>query len=176
MIALALVPLAVLIVALFFGYVLPQRRRNVRRQAPIALAPFGHGERSSIPPRPARATDPYASKTSANAAAAGAAASEDVKVRSAVPTASAAAPPLPVEQPVQARAAEADQLSTEDLGRVLRLQVAGERRDVVTHDHRPIGAATLRLERPFDGTLQFLPGRLEVTEGREVGQELKFVR
>jgi hypothetical protein len=33
-----------------------------------------------------------------------------------------------------------------------------------------------RRDRPLDGTLQFLPGRLEVVEGRDVGQEIRFVR
>ena len=28
----------------------------------------------------------------------------------------------------------------------------------------------------MEGTLQFLPGRLEIVEGREVGQEVRFVR
>lgn len=28
----------------------------------------------------------------------------------------------------------------------------------------------------MDGTLQFLPGRFEVIEGREIGQEIRFVR
>jgi hypothetical protein len=92
-----------------------------------------------------------------------------------VPAASSGAPVTPISQPVQARTLQQEQ-ADEEAGRVLRLQVGGDRRDIVTHDHRPIGAATLRLERPFDGTLQFLPGRLEIIEGREVGQELKFVR
>ena len=28
----------------------------------------------------------------------------------------------------------------------------------------------------MDGTLQFLPGRFEVIDGREIGQEIRFVR
>ena len=40
-------------------------------------------------------------------------------------------------------------------------------------DTRP---PNLRVHRPMDGTLQFLPGRLEVLEGREIGQEFRFVR
>jgi len=75
--------------------------------------------------------------------------------------------------PVEMRAVEGSQVTVEDRARVLRMHVAGDRRDVV-RDER--SAVTLRLERPLDGTLQFLPGRLEVIEGREVGQEIKFVR
>lgn len=33
-----------------------------------------------------------------------------------------------------------------------------------------------RAPRPAEGTLQFLPGRFEVLEGREIGQEIRFVR
>lgn len=75
--------------------------------------------------------------------------------------------------PVEMRALESDQAANEERGRILRMHVAGDRRDSL-RDER--SAVTLRLERPHDGTLQFLPGRLEVTEGRDVGQEIKFVR
>ena len=34
----------------------------------------------------------------------------------------------------------------------------------------------LRFHRPADGTLQFLPGRLEVVDGRDAGHEIRFVR
>ena len=34
----------------------------------------------------------------------------------------------------------------------------------------------MRYWRPADGTLQFLPGRLEVIAGRDAGQEIRFVR
>jgi hypothetical protein len=33
-----------------------------------------------------------------------------------------------------------------------------------------------RPARTQDGTLQFLPGKLEIVEGRDVGQEIRFVR
>ncbi|HJU74220.1 MAG TPA: FHA domain-containing protein, partial [Gemmatimonadaceae bacterium] len=35
---------------------------------------------------------------------------------------------------------------------------------------------SLRFYRPAEGTLQFLPGRLEVIEGRDAGHEIRFVR
>ena len=38
------------------------------------------------------------------------------------------------------------------------------------------GSPGLRLEKAPDGTLQFLPGKLEIVEGRDVGHELRFVR
>jgi len=75
--------------------------------------------------------------------------------------------------PVTMRAMELEPAVNDDRGRVLRIHPTGERRDSGREER---SAATLRLERPHDGTLQFLPGRLEVVEGREVGQEIKFVR
>lgn len=63
----------------------------------------------------------------------------------------------------------------DDQRRVLRLQVAGDPRREVLRDHAT-NASTLRLERTADGTLQFLPGKLEVLEGRDVGQEIRFVK
>ena len=40
----------------------------------------------------------------------------------------------------------------------------------------PVDGASVRYWRPADGTLQFLPGRLEVVAGRDAGQEIRFVR
>jgi len=39
-----------------------------------------------------------------------------------------------------------------------------------------VDGASIRFWRPADGTLQFLPGRLEVAAGRDAGQEIRFVR
>jgi pSer/pThr/pTyr-binding forkhead associated (FHA) protein len=36
--------------------------------------------------------------------------------------------------------------------------------------------ASVRYWRAADGTLQFLPGRLEIVAGRDAGQEIRFVR
>jgi hypothetical protein len=41
---------------------------------------------------------------------------------------------------------------------------------------RPEGRASRKSSRAVEGTLQFLPGRLEVIEGRDMGQEIRFVR
>lgn len=46
-------------------------------------------------------------------------------------------------------------------------------------DSRPAVAPLARgngAARPADGTLQFLPGRLEILEGQDAGQEIRFVR
>jgi len=39
-----------------------------------------------------------------------------------------------------------------------------------------VDGASVRFWRPADGTLQFLPGRLEIAAGRDAGQEIRFVR
>jgi FHA domain-containing protein len=39
-----------------------------------------------------------------------------------------------------------------------------------------VEGASIRYWRPADGTLQFLPGRLEIAAGRDAGQEIRFVR
>lgn len=77
---------------------------------------------------------------------------------------------VPAESRARRQEAELD-----DERKVLRLQVAGDPRRDVVRDHA-VNASTLRLERPTDGTLQFLPGKLEVVEGRDVGQEIRFVK
>jgi len=38
-----------------------------------------------------------------------------------------------------------------------------------------VDGASIRFWRPADGTLQFLPGRLEIAAGRDAGQEIRFV-
>ena len=43
-------------------------------------------------------------------------------------------------------------------------------------DGTAVDGASVRYWRPADGTLQFLPGRLEVIAGRDAGQEIRFVR
>jgi hypothetical protein len=148
-----LAPVAVILAAIVFGIILPRRRRRVLRHGPIALAPFGRQDRASIPPRPTNLRperDPLAVTPPA--------------VERVV--AAAPAPPQSFERP---RSPELD-VAQEDRGRVLHLQVAGERSNF---SHSP---PTLRLARAHDGTLQFLPGRLEVIEGRDAGQEIRFVR
>ena len=112
------------------------------------MAAFGR-ESVALPPRPPRLTPE--------------------PVQAVAPPPVAPTTPSAAAFPLEMRAAES---ATEDRGRVLRLQVAGDRRDVM-RDER--SAVTLRLERPYDGTLQFLPGRLEVIEGRDSGKEIRFV-
>jgi hypothetical protein len=55
-----------------------------------------------------------------------------------------------------------------------------ERNEAMASGHDAIGeavdGASVRYWRPADGTLQFLPGRLEIAAGRDAGQEIRFVR
>jgi hypothetical protein len=39
-----------------------------------------------------------------------------------------------------------------------------------------VDGKTIRFHRPMDGTLQILPGRLDIVEGDEAGQTIRFVR
>jgi hypothetical protein len=156
------VPLGIIVLAMVFGYFVPALRRRRMRSGPIAIAPFGRDGRAIVPPRPVR-LEPT-----------------PVPVAAApVPPPPAAATPVEVnrrtvamdEIPVEARAVRAPEM--EDQHRVLKLQVAGDPRSVVRDSS---AHSTLRLEKVPDGTLQFLPGKLEIVEGRDVGQEIRFVR
>lgn len=155
------IPVGVIVLAMIFGYFIPSYRRRRMRNSPIALAPFGHDRKAVIPPRPVRIEPPPAAAPPPP---------RDV----AVP------PPVAVDRktvamdaiPVEAMGARP--AAVEEPQRVLKLQVAGDPR----HPTRESSGhtATRRLEKVPDGTLQFLPGKLEVVEGREMGQEIRFVR
>ncbi len=156
------VPVLVIVVAMFFGWVVPGFKRRRHMNSPIAIAPFGR-ERTVVPPRPER----IAPEAPAQAAPA-------VPQPMPVP---AVAEPLEVPAArqvaadVEARAYRAPALEREEPSRIFKLQVAGDPRPAASAGH-----SGLRLEKTPDGTLQFLPGKLEIVEGRNVGQELRFVR
>jgi hypothetical protein len=163
--ALIAVPVVVILAAALFGYYLPGRRRRRMRQSPIALAPFA-GQRTviALPPRPERRVDAEVAKTG--------------DPQTADPRPPAYAPPPSAAPQHQARATQEYALDpavgdANDGARVFRLQVPGDRH---ARDEPRAHHSSLRLERPADGTLQFLPGRLEVVEGRNMGQEIRFVR
>jgi len=137
-------------------------------RGPVPVGAFGGGGSVALPPRPPRPAGQYAGQAAAPTQPAEVGAPPAQGIAPAPPT--PLAPPVPVEM----RAQEADHAAQEERGRGLRMHVAGDHRRDAMRDDR--SAVTLRLERPHDGTLQFLPGRLEVIEGREVGQEIKFVR
>lgn len=149
----------VLVLAVVFGVILPRRRRRAALRGPIPMVPFGREERAALPPRPTRRSPVEVVPIGV----------ETVASPEVVPTPPPTAPAVPIEM----RAMELEAAANEDRVRVFRKPPATERREE-RRDERT--APTLRLERPHDGTLPFLPGRLEVIEGRDVGQEIKFVR
>ena len=149
------VPAVVVTLAMVFGVILPRMKRARQRQAGITLALFSD---STIvaPPRPTRPHTP-----------------EHVPTATAPPV----QPVEPVESPYAPPRREA---ATGTLGNAwtepaaqepprLRLETPADR----THAS---DARARRTNRPMDGTLQFLQGRFEVIEGREIGQEIRFVR
>lgn len=170
---LAGVPFAAIIIGVLFGVVLPRRRRRRQRYKGITLAAFEAGV--SAPPRPTRnlpePDDPKQRSTPRHTRVQ-AEASYAPPAREATGTLGAAwtppGPPPPVEAPR------------------LRLETATERTtpSVLERPPTPLDRLTpipdspppLKVHKPVDGTLQFLPGRLEVVEGRELGQEIRFVR
>ena len=54
----------------------------------------------------------------------------------------------------------------------------GSRRELQMDDElgEQVEGASVRYWRVADGTLQFLPGRLEIAAGKDAGQEIRFVR
>jgi hypothetical protein len=158
------VPVVVILAAIGFGVVVPRLKRARQREMGITLAAFSDAS-VIVPPRPMRPLTP------------------DQVVAHAAPPAPAAAPaPAPRAEPVESSfapprreaatgtlgSAWAESATSADPPR-LRLETTAERSAAV---EKPVR----RAQRPMDGTLQFLPGRFEVIEGREIGQEIRFVR
>jgi hypothetical protein len=148
-------------VAIFFGAVLPRIRRARQRQVGITLAAFSDAS-VVAPPRPTRPPNPESVAPQAPAAA---------PVRTEPPE-SPYAPPRREAATGTLGSAWAEPVGSPEPPR-LRLETTVERPAPTPADVKP---AARRSHRPMDGTLQFLQGRLEVIEGREIGQEIRFVR
>jgi len=145
-----------------FGVILPRRKRERQRRHGITLAAFADPS-IVIPPRPSRPATPPS--------AAAAAPEKSTPPRSVTPQ-SQYAPPRAATGTLGATWAE-PAAPSEPAPR-LRLETTADRHAAVQPaDPRP---PSLRVHRPVDGTLQFLPGRLEILEGRDIGQEVRFVR
>ena len=153
------VPVVVILAAIGFGVVLPRLKRARQREMGITLAAFSDAS-VIVPPRPMRPMTP------------------DHAVAHAAPSAPPA--PAPRAEPVESSfAPPRREAATGTLGTWaeptspepprLRLETTAER-------SAPAEKPVRRAQRPMDGTLQFLPGRFEVIEGREIGQEIRFVR
>ena len=162
----------VLIVAAAIVVAMIRRRRRARAmEAPLPLIPFSAGHLSAFgPPRPDRSprSSPVIATEPANVATPRWSPSVSDHVAHA-PARSPYAPP-PQEVGASATAGNApDHRSPVNPGGAAALpndSVAGA----------AVEGASVRYWRPPDGTLQFLPGRLEVIAGRDAGQEIRFVR
>lgn len=149
----AVLPAVAIALGTVFGIVLPRMKRARQRDRGITLAAFSDAS-VVAPPRPVRpiVTTPPA------------------------PPAVRAEPESPYAPPQREAATGtlgsswAESASGVAEPPRLRLEPALEK-GALTPD-RPVRRAT----KPVDGTLQFLPGRFEVIEGREIGQEIRFVR
>jgi hypothetical protein len=145
------VPGVVILAALGFGVVLPRLKRSRQREMGITLAAFSDAS-VVAPPRPSRP---------------------------ATPDQVVAAPPPRVEPSESPFAPPRREAATGTLGSTwVEPTVSPEppRLRLETTAERPVAVEKRRAPRPADGTLQFLPGRFEVIEGREIGQEIRFVR
>ena len=163
--AIVLIVVAALIVA-----IVRRRRRARARAAPLPLIPFSANRSAPSPPRPDTATHRSVSAFDiANAPTpdwtpqVGQAPGTDLGH-------SAYAPPV---APVAARGAETP-AAVPPLSSSNPLAATAMPNDAVAG--AAVDGALVRYWRPADGTLQFLPGRLEVIAGRDAGQEIRFVR
>lgn len=158
-------PVVALMVALVFGVILPRGRRRRALSKPITVSPFGFGGREEVPPRPARPTLVAASAVPAYAPSA------PVRTPPATPPQS----DVPVRREVATGtdgAALGEQHGHPDQPHLRLESSAAEATSTVSESRPP----NLKVHRQMDGTLQFLSGRLEVVEGRDVGHEVRFVR
>ena len=157
--------LAIILISIVVAIV---RRRSRQRamQAPLPLIPFSAG-RGSAPARPDGLLSPTARSFSNDLASAPTPAwtAPIPDANGTHPRSPYAPPPAPAEIKVPARQAAAPNNALADTARP---------NDVVTGE--AVDGAQVRYWRPADGTLQFLPGRLEVIAGRDAGQEIRFVR
>lgn len=145
------VPAVAIAAAVGFGVVLPRLRRARQREMGITLAAFSDAS-VVAPPRPSRTSVAEPEPLHPPATPEAQSPYAPARREAATGTTGATTWPEPVAPPEAPR---------------LRLETAAP-------PERPPRRAS---KAPaLDGTLQFLPGRLEVIEGREIGQEIRFVR
>jgi hypothetical protein len=162
---------AIVVVAMLVA-IIRRRRRARAARAPLPLIPFSPGRRGAVPVRPEAVVTPTHSPTpgvhsGVSTGVASAPTQDWTAPRGDItpqqPQRSSYAPPVDVNANSQAAGAAGSPLA--DTARP---------NDLVEGD--AVDGASVRYWRPADGTLQFLPGRLEVIAGRDAGQEIRFVR
>lgn len=165
-------PLAAVLAAIVFGIVVPRARRAHRARGPIVVVPFSYD--NDVPARPIR-TPPRTP-------------TQDPRARPVTPT-----PPFSQAAPAAASPSPAAPLREPPFVTPRREAATGT--DGLAHEPHPAAEPPLRLEHvsdsrtgehrtplrvhrptPVDGTLQFLPGRFDIVEGRDIGQEIRFVK
>jgi hypothetical protein len=166
-----LAPAAAIIAAVLFGFIVPALRRRRRLRGPISITVGLDAD--VLPPRPERPLSTPRPMTPVGMDAVAPQGYAPAPQYASPPQyAPRSPPPNPVQRPHYATATGTDGgLQAEARGSTaetphLRLATSPD----------PAVRGVRRKERPLDGTLQFLPGRLEVVDGRDVGQEVRFVR
>lgn len=164
---------AIVFLAVVFGVVVPRIRKRRVHGGPMVMAAFGtHG--GAVPPRPSTRAMPRQNRTV-----------REPEVSSESPPRSAVPPAItPRSNPLPTQAREA--ATGTDGSRRNESRITGEhpilRLESTAAEVAAGGSAadfrppSLRVHRPMEGTLQFLAGRFEVIEGRDIGQEIRFVR
>jgi predicted component of type VI protein secretion system len=149
------VPAVAVTFAVVFGVVLPRIKRARQRETGITLAAFSDAS-VIAPPRPSRPQTPEHVAATPSP--------------SVEPVESPYAPPIREAATGTLGSAWAEPVAPQEPPR-LRLETPKERGAYQGTESR-----SRRAHRPMDGTLQFLSGRFEVVDGREMGQEIRFVR
>jgi FHA domain-containing protein len=158
---------AIIFVAIVVAIV--RRRRRARAmQAPLPLIPFSAGRAAAGPPRPDGLLSPPPRHSSDLANAPTPAWNGTISDTPQNHVRSPYAPPA-AAAPAEVRAPARQAL-------VPNNALAETARPNELVDGEAVDGASVRYWRPADGTLQFLPGRLEVIAGRDAGQEIRFVR
>jgi hypothetical protein len=140
--------------AVLFGLILPRVRRRRERGAPITLVPIRD---LTPPPRPRRAR-PVEQTVPPSPPAYGPPPLADAPAAQRMPLNTPVAVPPAAEYPP------------------LRLEVGGTTEAMFVAPTSEGRASQFRPPQVFDGTLQFLPGRMEMIEGSDTGQDVRFVR
>jgi hypothetical protein len=157
-----LVILSLLTAFIVIGWFVARRRKRAERSGdsiPLFVVP------STSPPQIPRPTSPPSMARRAAASAA-----DDRRSAARADTA---------EQRTVKSAPASATIRTRE-GAVSTIPLAAHGDEPIDEAPDPVGDAiegsSIRYWRPADGTLQFLPGRLEIAAGRDVGQEIRFVR
>lgn len=185
-------PVAAVLLGVVFGIVLPRLRRNRPRSIPLVIAPFEDAGR--MPARPGRVS-PLPPRPGMQPMGSFAMAPQSPPAAPQSPAAPTAPPPLATSAP-ELRPLRSTAPARGNLAVVSSSEAPPKPDDAATADRRPSPDSRPRLEmvtaetsavtagrtaaaRPplaMEGTLQFLPGRLEIVDGRDVGQEIRFVK